>query len=113
MVFAGGRAGGKLVIKPETLAEMLRPQAENVPLDLDYRVGLGWQLSGLGSIDIKNAGTVAHHAGATINYHGMLIILPEHKLGAVVLSNSATSGPAVNKIAEEMLKLALEAKAGE
>lgn len=108
MVFAGGRSGGKPVIKPETLVEMLRPQSDGVPLDLDFRVGLGWQLSGFGGIDIKNAGTVAHHAGATIHYHGMLIILPEHKLGAVVLSNSATSGPAVNKIAEEMLKLALE-----
>jgi CubicO group peptidase (beta-lactamase class C family) len=112
MVFAGGRSGGKELLKPETLAETLRPQSDSVPLDLDHRVGLGWQLGGLGGIDIRNAGIVAHHAGASINYHSMLITLPGHKLGVVVLSNSAASGPAVNKIAEEMLKLALEAKTG-
>jgi hypothetical protein len=42
----------------------------------------------------------------------MMILLPEHKLGVVVLSNSSTSRNVVNKAAEKMLKLALEAKAG-
>lgn len=42
----------------------------------------------------------------------MLIILPEHKLGVVVLANSSTSGSVVNKVAAETIKPALEAKTG-
>jgi CubicO group peptidase (beta-lactamase class C family) len=113
VVFAGGNAGGRQILKPETLAEMLRPQNAEVPLDLDIRVGLGWMLSGLGEIDIRNGGPVAHHAGATLLFHGQLIILPERKLGVVVLANSDTAGKVVGNVAAETLKLALEAKTGD
>ncbi len=112
MVLGGGAIGERRIIGPETLAEMLRPQNGDVPLDLNFRVGLAWHLSGLGLIDIRNAGPVAHHSGATINHHAMLIVLPAHKLGVVVLSNSAASGGVVNRVAVETLRLALEAKAG-
>jgi CubicO group peptidase (beta-lactamase class C family) len=113
MVLAGGKAGDRQLIKPETLAEMLRPQNTDVPLDLDFRVGLGWMLGGLGDIDIRNGGPVAHHAGATLLFHGQMIVLPERKLGVVVLANSATAGGTVNKVATEALKFALEAKTGD
>jgi len=113
MVFADGKAGDRQIIKPETLAEMLRPQNTDIPLDLDFRVGLGWMLGGLGDIDIRNGGPVAHHAGATLLFHGQLIVLPERKLGVVVLANSDTAGRVVGKVAAEALRLALEAKTGE
>ena len=113
MVFAGGQAGGRQIVKPETLAEMLRPQNADVPLDLDLRIGLGWMLGGLGDIDIRNGGPVAHHAGATLLFHAQLIVLPERKLGVVVLANSDTAGRVVSRVAAEALKLALEAKTGD
>jgi len=113
MVFAEGKAGDLQIIKPETLDEMMRSQNAEVPLDLDFRVGLGWMLSGLGDIDIRNAGTVAHHAGATLLFHGQMVVLPEKKLGVVVLANSDTAGGVVGKVATEALKLALEAKMGD
>lgn len=109
MVFAGGRAGEQQILKPETLAEMLRPQNANVPLDLDFRIGLGWMLTG---IDVANAGPMAQHGGATLMFHSYLAALPEHKLGVVVLANSAGAGAVVTEVASEVLKLALEAKAG-
>jgi CubicO group peptidase (beta-lactamase class C family) len=112
MVFADGWFKGRQVVKADTLAEMLRPQNSRVPLDLSFRVGLGWMLGAMGGLDIKNAGPVAHHGGATINHRSQLIILPEQKLGVVVLANSASAGSVVNKVATEALKLALEAKAG-
>lgn len=112
MVFGGGRVGTRQILQPGTLAEMLRPQNVDVPLDLDLRVGLGWALSGLGDIDIKNAGPVAHHSGATLHHRSMVIILPAHKLGVVVLANASTAGYVVNKVATGALKLALEAKTG-
>jgi hypothetical protein len=113
MVLAGGKAGDRQIIKPETLAEMLRPQNTDVPLDLDFRVGLGWMLGGLGDFDIRNGGPVVHHAGATLLFHGQMIVLPERKLGVVVLANTDTAGRVVGKVAAEALKLALEAKTGE
>jgi len=112
MVFAEGKAGDRQIITPDTLAEMLRPQNAGVPLDLDFRVGLGWMLGELGGIDIRDSGPMAHHAGATLLFHGQMIVLPERALGVVVLANSATSGPVVRKVAAEALKLALEAKTG-
>jgi hypothetical protein len=41
-----------------------------------------------------------------------MIVLPEQKLGVVVMANSATAGPVVNKVATEALKLAFETKTG-
>jgi hypothetical protein len=112
MVFAGGRAGERQIIKPETLAEMLRPQNADVPLDLDFRIGLGWFLGNLAGIDTKITGPVAQHGGATLYYRSQLIALPEQKLGVVVLSNSDTAIEVVSKVATEALKLAFEAKSG-
>ena len=112
MVFAGGKAGDRQILEPETLAEMLRPQNAGVPLDLGFRIGLGWMLGGLDGTDMRQTGTVARHSGATFLYHGQLIVLPDRKLGVVVLSNSATAGSVVNKVATEALELALEAKTG-
>ncbi len=109
MVFAGGSLNGRQILKPESLREMFKVQNSNVPFDFDFKMGLGWMLSGL---DVPNAGTVASHGGTTLNYHTMMAILPEHKLGVVVLSNSANSEEVVNEIAAETLKLALEAKTG-
>jgi CubicO group peptidase (beta-lactamase class C family) len=112
MVLNKGTSNEHQVLKPETLAEMLRPQNLQVPLDLGLRTGIGWALSGLGDIDIQNAGAVAHHAGATLLFHSQLIVLPEQKLGVVVLANSSTSFRVVNKAAVQAITLALEAKTG-
>lgn len=66
MVFAGGKAGETRALRPETAAEMLRPQNGRVVLDRNFKLGLGWILGGLGDINIENAGVVAHHGGATL-----------------------------------------------
>lgn len=112
MVFAGGKGEGGELLSPQSVAESLRPQNGQVPLDLNFRVGLGWALGGLGNIDIKNAGLVAHHAGATLYHRSMLIVLPEQKLGVVVLANTASAKTVVDQVATETLKLALEARKG-
>ncbi len=109
MVFADGRFEGRQVLRPESLREMFKVQNANVPLDFDFKMGLGWMLSG---VDVPRAGVVASHGGTTLNYHTMLAVLPQHKLGVVVLSNSANAQGVVSKVTEETLKLALEAKRG-
>jgi CubicO group peptidase (beta-lactamase class C family) len=112
MIIAKGRSNGNQVLKSETLAEMLKPQNTHIPLDLGLRIGLEWALSGLGDMDIQGAGIVAHHAGATLVFHSQIIVMPEHKLGVVVLSNSSTSSQVVNKAAIQAITLALKAKTG-
>lgn len=112
MVFADGASGGHQVLTPSTVAEMLRPQNAAVALDFNFRVGLGWMLSTLGSATLENAGTVAHHAGSLGMFRSQMYLLPEHKLGVVVLANSASAQDAVDHIATETLALALEAKTG-
>ena len=112
MVFADGHAGTTQVLKPESVGEMLKAQNTDVPLDFNFRNGLGWMLSTLGSSTIQNAGPVAHHAGATIHYRAQMYALPEHKLGVIVLANSGSAGRTVDHVATEVLTLALEAKTG-
>jgi CubicO group peptidase (beta-lactamase class C family) len=111
MVLAGGTSGGHQIIKPETLAEMLRPQNITVSLDMDIHTGLCWALDGMGNTEIKGAGPVVHHGGSLPAFNSQLLVLPEKKLGVVVLTNSSTR-PAVDIVATEALILALEAKTG-
>lgn len=110
MVIAQGRAGDQQVVKPETLKLMLTQQNQDVPLDLDLKMGLGWGLSGVP--ELKVDGTVASHGGATFHYNGHLVTLPDHKLGAVVMSNSSTGREIVGKIAAALLTSAIEVKSG-
>jgi CubicO group peptidase (beta-lactamase class C family) len=112
MVFADGKAHGNQVLQPGTVAAMLSPQNSKVELDRNFRVGLGWMLSSLGELDIEGAGPVIHHAGSTPLFHAQFAALPRHKVGVVVLANTASSEPTVNKLAAETLKLALRVKTG-
>jgi CubicO group peptidase (beta-lactamase class C family) len=112
MVFANGQSGDQQILKPETVAEMLRPQNSAVPLDLNFSFGLGWMLSTLGKSSLHNAGPVAHHAGALGMFRSQLYVLPQHKLGIVVLANSDSAMGLVDRVATEALGLALEAKTG-
>jgi CubicO group peptidase (beta-lactamase class C family) len=112
MIFADGRADTQRVLTPESVHEMLRAQNTDVPLDFNFRTGLGWMLSTLGASTIENAGPVAHHGGAMLHFRAQMYALPEHKLGAIVLANTGSATRAIDHIATEALTLALEAKTG-
>ncbi|MBS1139741.1 MAG: Beta-lactamase [Proteobacteria bacterium] len=109
MQFSDGKVSDRQVLSATSLHEMVRIQNKDFPLTFKQYVGLGWMMSG---IDIPGGGPVASHGGSLPDSHSMMAILPEHKLGVVVLSNSATSHVAVSKIATEALRLMLEAKTG-
>lgn len=104
-----GRCGDRQVLQPQTVAQMLRVQYPDIALDMGPRFGLGWALDG---VDIHGGGPVAFHTGGTPLFHSTLMMLPEQRLGVVVLANSAEARGAVDQVAMETLKLALEAKAG-
>ncbi|MBL8429737.1 MAG: beta-lactamase family protein [Dechloromonas sp.] len=109
MQFADGKAGDIQVLSAASTQEMVRIQNKNFPMTFGQYVGLGWMMSG---IDVPGGGSVASHGGSLPDSHSMMAILPEHKLGVVVLSNSSSSHVAVSKIAAEALRLMLEAKTG-
>jgi CubicO group peptidase (beta-lactamase class C family) len=107
MIIAGGSINGQRIINSETLVETMRPQNENIPLDLDFRIGLGWFLS---EVVPGYNGKVVEHAGIYNHFNSELIILPEAKLGVVVLGNYEELVGQVRKIAKKTLELAWEEK---
>jgi hypothetical protein len=87
---------------------MLRPQNETVTLDFGQQIGLGWFLNNARYKNLK----IASHGGATPLFRTSLAILPQKKIGVVVLTNSTEGARIKSKIADEALKLVLEAKIG-
>jgi CubicO group peptidase (beta-lactamase class C family) len=105
MVFGNGKLDGKQILKERSVREMLRVQNAGVALDLDTRVGLGWRLSG---VRFPQARTVAWLGNESPFARGRMLILPEHKLGVIVLTNSSGSSEAVEKVSERLMELVLE-----
>ncbi len=106
---AEGRVGTHALVSSATLHEMWRRQNSDVALDMDFRIGLGWML---GQPGLDYAGPVVHHSGGTLGASSQLMLLPQHKLGVIILANSPVASAALNGIAVQALKLALEAKTG-
>ncbi len=109
MIFADGSAGGSQVMQKETLAEMFRAQNRQVALDGSFRIGLGWMLS---DSSIRYAGAVAGHDGHFNNYATNITLLPDAKVGVIVLANSSDADKLVTTISDEALKAILAIKKG-
>jgi CubicO group peptidase (beta-lactamase class C family) len=103
-----GRAPeGRPFLEPATLKEMLAPQNENVDLDLDLVVGLGWFLE---KDSIPGGGITARHGGTTLGFSAEMILLPEKGLGVAVLANGDGSRNVTTQLAEEILTRILAEK---
>jgi len=72
MVLADGWSAGGRVLRADTLAEMLTPQNEGVPLDFGKVQGLIWFLN---DPELDYAGRLCHHGGDTVVFHGHSEIL--------------------------------------
>ncbi|CAB1084316.1 hypothetical protein JY97_11865 [Alkalispirochaeta odontotermitis] len=111
MVFAGGNVGGRQILQRQTIEKMLRPQNQDAVLESPNLIGLGWFLQkSRFSGDIGEV-LVASHGGGTPLFRTSLAIIPQKKLGVVILTNS-TEGRKMGKVRREALKSALEAKIG-
>jgi CubicO group peptidase (beta-lactamase class C family) len=109
MVFGEGEVDGQRILEAETLAKMLEPQHGEIPLDIDVQWGLGWWLVPIG---LEYAGKNAWHSGGEGMWNSQLYTLPDHKLGVVVLANSAEAANPIYQIAETILAQALAVKTG-
>ena len=109
-VFNQGRSPtGKPVLRPETLADMMRQQNQGIPLDFDVAMGLGWVIDNHWP---EPAGPMLWHGGSDGYFNAQLAVLPQQQLGVVVLANSASALPAVMEVAKAALQVLLQAKTG-
>lgn len=99
--------GGGPVLAPAGMAEMLRVQNADVPLDLDAQVALGWSVA---PEPVPGGGRWLYSFGAGGGQRGYMAILPDHGLGVVVLAN-ADRAPVVD-IGKRALQRLFEAKTG-
>jgi serine beta-lactamase-like protein LACTB len=97
-------AGGKGILKPATLEQMLseqfpEQQSKEKEKDDGPRYGIGFRI---GELDkIKRIG----HGGAIYGFATDLAFLPTQKLGAVVVASRDVANPVVSRIADEALRL--------
>ena len=109
MTLRNGEANGRRVLSAASVRQMQTPQFPNLPLDFGQHFGLGWMLSG---IPVQNAGPVVWHNGGTKTFVSQMVLLPERRLGVVVLANADVANTLVYETAEEVLKMALYVRDG-
>ena len=109
MIVNEGSFRGAQLLQKDTLEQMLTVQNKNIPLDLGFKLGLGWFLDRL---CFRYAGRFCGHGGTFAAVHTQMNLLPDHKLGVIVTANTDTSTVIVREIADLALKLALEIKTG-
>lgn len=108
-IFAAGNVRGTQLMKQETIAELFSPQFTGRELDFGHTMGLSWMLSGL---TVYGADRVAWHNGGYPPYEAHLSLLPDKKLGVVVLANTAEASTFITQMGVKALELMLEAKEG-
>jgi CubicO group peptidase (beta-lactamase class C family) len=108
MINEGGSVNGRTILRDSTLERMWSAQNADIPLDLDFRVGLTFWLTN----PSRAPGRIACHGGDIPPYHGLLAALPDAKLGVVVLVNSAQGSMLPNKAGLDLLEAFYEAKSG-
>lgn len=102
-LFAGGKLRNGQLLKPETIAEMFRPQFTK---DGQRGFGLGFIVGDL------DGHTRVGHGGAIYGFATEFALLPAEKLGAIVVTSRDVSNAVATRIADDALRLMLAAKAG-
>ncbi len=99
-------AGGKgIFAESKTLEAMLIPQHQGNNFDMDFVNGLGWFI---GKPGLDYAGKVIWHDGGTPNFFSLMVLIPERKLGIIILTNSATGSIMNHKLSTEILQILLK-----
>lgn len=96
---------GKGVLRPETLDTMWTPQFAAPGAREGY--GIGWRLS---SLDERR---MVGHGGAIYGFATQLHLLPDDKLGVVVVTALDGANDVMERIAEHALRLLLARRAGQ
>lgn len=108
MLLAKGSFGENHILKEESLEEMWTVQNEDVALDRE-KMGLSFFLE---QEELNYAGRFYGHGGNLSYYHSSLKVLPDHGLGVLVTTNSASGMEFVHKVATKLLQESLKEKKG-
>ncbi len=102
-LLAEGRAGDRRLVKPETLCQMFSVQltSDKAAYGLGFHVGT------------FRKHPLISHMGAVYGFTSSLVVLPQPKVAAVVLTNEDIATGPVRKLGDAALGLLLEAKLGE
>ncbi len=103
-----GDPAGRRLLSEQHWNEMWRPQNAHVPLDLDFRLGLGWML--MGTDPVAGAGFLARHSGNVGRYRAEFEVLPDRNLAIVVTTNTAEGGAFIFETAKRALELMVDAQ---
>ncbi|MEM9302030.1 MAG: serine hydrolase domain-containing protein [Pseudomonadota bacterium] len=100
---------GAPVMTDALFGEMTREQNADIPLDLDNRVALGWQMTNTGNHKVDR---LLRLYSGTFRHRGLILIAPEEQLAVALIANSSAASEFVPETAAEALDLMLEAKLG-
>ena len=101
----GKTSSGQIFLKPETIAMLGEAEMSSLDIDSFFKPGLG--LDSVADPALNYAGRAWVKNGSTGDYNSFFEILPDMKLGAVVLSNSSTASSLVYGVIRECLKNAV------
>ena len=97
----GKLPNGKQLVSEENILARRRPQIQTGE-DQSYGMGL--------SIDNTWGVTVIHHGGSMAGYKSDLMFLPDHGIGAVLLTNSDTGGMLLRPFLRRLVEIVFDGK---
>lgn len=97
----GALPNGKPFISKESLLARRAPQVA-IGTDVTYGMGL--------MVDKSDGVTVVHHGGDLIGYHSDMLWLPEHGIGAVILTNGDTGTSIRSQFQRKLLEVLFDGK---
>lgn len=98
----GVLADGTRMVSQESLLERRKKQVQ-MGEDTAYGMGL--------VIDTRNGIPVVHHGGSLFGYKSDMVFLPDHGVGAVILTNSDTGGQLAGLFRRRLLEVLFDARA--
>src|SRR5262249_27286658 len=97
----GKLPNGKQLVSEENLLARRKAQIQQGE-DQDYGMGL--------SVDKTWGVTVVHHGGSMAGYKSDLMFLPDHGIGAVLLTNSDNGGMLLRPFMRRLLEIVFDGK---
>jgi CubicO group peptidase (beta-lactamase class C family) len=107
-LLAGGTLESRRILQDTTLATMWIQQNCDIPLDMNFKVGLTYWLNN----PAQGTGRIAFHGGDITPFHAFFGLLPDSKLGVIVLVNSEQGAMVPPIAATALLEAFFKAKTG-
>ena len=96
-----GELDGKRIVSEENIVERRKPQ---IPTGEEESYGMGL------SISTRYGVTVVHHGGSLFGYKSDLMYLPDHGVGAVILTNSDRGGALLGPFRRRLLEVLFDGR---